>query len=69
MRILTERGWMPLQIPTHARIEEAPPRYRGPLPSLECRAYVAKLDNEHVEWLAKREAELAEHEAPETAAA
>lgn len=53
MHIKTERGWMPLQTSTKP-IPEAPPRYRGPLPSRECLAYIAGLDNAHVEWVERR---------------
>lgn len=35
-------------------IKEAPPMYRGELPSKECLRYIAKLDRDHEEWLERR---------------
>jgi hypothetical protein len=63
MHIMTEdRGWQPLHCETVNKIDEAPPRYRGPLPSFDCQAYIASLEAAHVEWQAKRKATMEEHE-------
>lgn len=57
MHIMTQNGWHQLSpFPAPERIEEAPPRYRGPLPSFDCQAYIASLEAAHVEWQAKRKA-------------
>lgn len=54
MHIFTERGWRPLQTKPMNKLVEAPPRYRGPLPSFESEAYTNKLAAEHVEWQKRR---------------
>lgn len=56
MQIFTERGWRHLQTPVTNILTEAPPRYRGPLPSKACLAYVAELETAHTQWLATRAA-------------
>lgn len=59
MHIMTERGWRPLQTPITNVLVEAPPRYRGPLPSAEAMGYIAKLQGEHEEWIERRKELLA----------
>jgi hypothetical protein len=59
--IMTQNGWHQLSpFPPVVRIEEAPPRYRGPLPSFDCLAYIANLEAAHNEWQAKRKASMEE---------
>lgn len=55
MHIMTDRGWQPIHVKlSNTPIVEAPPRYRGPLPSVELKAYVKALDAEHFEWQRRR---------------
>lgn len=50
--IMTANGWHQLSpFPAPEKIEEAPPRYRGPLPSVACLAYIKELETAHNEWL------------------
>lgn len=35
-------------------IKEAPPLYRGPLPSMEARRYILKQERDHEEWVETR---------------
>lgn len=53
--IFTAEGWKALTpLASCPPIAEAPPLYRGPLPSFECQAYIAKLDRDHKEWVTRR---------------
>ncbi|HEV2659403.1 MAG TPA: hypothetical protein VGU68_02315 [Ktedonobacteraceae bacterium] len=63
MHIMTEdRGWQPLDRQTDNTIEEAPPRYRGPLPSFDCQAFIKDNEQAHAEWQEKRATLQKEHE-------
>lgn len=63
MHIKTERGWRPLQTAPMNKLGQEPPRYQGPLPSREALAYIAGLEAEHVEWVARRAQMVADQEA------
>jgi hypothetical protein len=41
-------------IPGCAGIDEAPQRYRGPLPSAECKRFIAGLERMHDDWVTRR---------------
>lgn len=49
-------GWRPLLVKLTTTLQEAPPRYRGELPSSECNAYNAALEAGHQEWLNRKAA-------------
>ncbi len=42
-------------------MEPAPELYHGPLPSLEAKSYIRKLEREHIEWVNRREQMKADH--------
>jgi len=62
MHIMTaNRGWVALVCGDLSnKIEEAPERYRGPLPSFECQAFIRDCDQAHAEWQERRLALRAE---------
>lgn len=54
--IMTKRGWRQLQ-PVKQVVHPAENdhgRYEGPLPSMECLAYLKRCERDHAEWLELR---------------
>jgi hypothetical protein len=54
MWIMTEHGWVMFSPKSDVDVPCAPELYSGPLPSLECKAFIRKNEQDHVEYLNKK---------------
>lgn len=64
MYIMTATGWRRLVPSVVSEAPCEPELYCGPIPSVECQRYVARLERQHIEWCERRAGLLNEDGAP-----